>query len=336
MEKINVVVLMGGKSSEYDVSIVSGMEVIKQLDSEKYNVFPLKIDRSGIFSLRINGQSNNILTSKHDDANQNKAVIASLEKSFPRELLEGETIVFIAMHGRYGEDGSVQGMLELSGLRYTGSGVLASSIGMDKEIFRKLISAEGVKVPVYFVMKKGDRLTNKINYPVFVKPVNGGSSIGCSIAKNFKEYRVAVNRAFKFDDRVMVDEYIRGREVTCAVLGTNKPFALPVVEIKPLKNNFFDYESKYTESGAEEIVPAKLSKSLTKIIQEEALKIYKLLGVKGFGRIDFLIKNSVTPVALEINTIPGLTPTSLLPKAAKAYGLSYGQLLDKIISYARE
>lgn len=303
--KIRVAVVMGGVSSEHRVSLMSGRECIKNLDKDKYLIKPLVINKNG--------------------------------KGFEKLIQIKPDITLIALHGKGGEDGSIQGFLDSLGKKYTGSGVTASAIGMDKEVFRKLMRFHKINIPEYLVLRKGEGSQNisKLNFSsYFVKPVNGGSSVGASLAKNSKELKRSINLAFKYDNRILVDEYIKGREFTCAVIGNDNPKALPVVEIKPLKGDFFDYESKYTESGSEEIVPAKISKALTKEIQEIALEVYKIVGCRGFGRVDFMLKKGKTPVVLEINTIPGLTPMSLLPKAAKAAGISYPRLLDEIINLA--
>ena len=284
---------MGGKSPEHEVSLASGREVVRQLNKNKYKVIPFIIPKTG---KGIEG----ILKIKPD-------------------------IAFIAMHGPFGEDGTVQGMLELFGIPYTGPGVLASAIGIDKEMFRKIMQAEGIPIP---------RLSS--GFPCFVKPYNQGSSVGASIARNKKELAKAVKLARRYSDRILVEEYLTGNELTCAVLGNRNPRALPVIEIVPLKGEYFDYESKYTDNGAQEIVPARISKTLTKNIQDMAVRVYKVLGCRGVSRVDFILKDNKYPVVLEINTSPGLTPASLLPKAAKAAGISYSELLDNIIRYATE
>lgn len=248
-------------------------------------------------------------------------------------------MVFIAMHGPYGEDGTIQGMLDMLGLRYTGSGVLSSAIGMDKLIFRKLLELEGIAIPKYVVVKKGEGSGNvkKIlgGPSYFVKPHNQGSSVGASIVKKISDLPSALKQTFKYSDTALIDEYIRGKEVTCAVMGNKKPLALPLVEIIPA-GEFFDYKSKYADEGTQEIVPARISKVLMREIQSIAIKVYRVVGCKGFARVDFILKDDKYPLVLEINTIPGLTPMSLFPKAAKAAGISYSKLLEKIINYALE
>ncbi len=300
---------MGGKSSEREVSLISGREVVSNLNKSKYKAIPLILPKRG-----------NML---------------DIFKSVKSKKVD---VVFIAMHGTDGEDGTIQGMLELLDIPYTGSGVLASAIGMDKIAFRKIISFEGIDTPRYLSIEKGQDLKSlklKLgNFPFFVKPHNQGSSVGASIASGTKDLQKSINKAFKYSDQVLIEEYVDGLEVTCAVLGNKDLIALPIVEIHPNKGDFFDYNSKYTESGAEEIAPAKISKSLTDEIKMISIKCYKAINCKGFARVDLILKKNKLPLVLEINTIPGLTPTSLLPKAALAASMSYSQLLDKIISYA--
>ena len=339
--KINVVVLMGGKTPEHEISLISGREVVKNLNPNKYNVFPVVISRSGEYwqlvskhellylpdPMSIKGTSKELVNFKADSQIKNLGQL--------RE--KGTDVAFVAMHGPYGEDGTIQGMLELAGIAYTGPGVLASALGMDKIMFRKVLSEERIPLPKYVVGKKGEIISNlpKLGkLPYFVKPFNQGSSVGASIVKNNKDLRGALDTAYFYSEYALIDEYLEGLEVTCGVIGNDNPIALPLVEIHPLKGEFFDYISKYSESGAEEIVPARISKKLSKKIQEIAIKVYKAIGAVGFSRVDFILRDNKEPIVLEINTIPGLTPMSLLPKAAKAAGLSYARLLDKIIGYA--
>jgi D-alanine-D-alanine ligase len=278
MNKLKVAVLMGGNSTEREVSLMSGREVINNLNKEKYEV---------------------------------------IEVVVPEELekVKKVDVAFLALHGKGGEDGIIQGYLESLGIKYTGCGVLASALGMDKRIFRMVAEREN------FLMAKE---TNKV--PCVVKPVNGGSSVGVAIAKSEDELRKAIEEAKKYDNEVIVEEYIEGTEVSCGILGDE---VLPVIEIVP-KKDFFDYEAKYTDGMSEEICPARLPSEITNKIQEETRRIFKIIGGKGYSRVDFIIKNE-RPYLLEINTLPGMTPNSLLPKEAKEAGYSYSQLLDKII-----
>lgn len=272
MNKLKVAVLMGGKSSEREVSLMSGREVIKNLDKDKFEIV---------------GQ---------DECD----------------------VAFIALHGKGGEDGTIQRYLENKNIRYTGCGVEASEIGMDKKRFREVMIKNNILVP---------KETTKV--PCVVKPNNGGSSVGVSIVKKIEDLEKAIELAKKYDGNILIEEYIEGMEITCGILGDE---VLPVVEIIP-KGDFFDYESKYSESGAQEICPARLSPEVTKKIQETAMKVFKVIGGKGFGRVDLIIKDD-QPYVLEINTIPGLTPNSLLPKEAKAAGYSYTEMLTRMIELA--
>lgn len=305
MKKIKIVVLSGGKSSERDISLSSGREVVKKLDKSKYSIYSIIVPKSG-------------------------------SDWFKKILRLQPDVVFIAMHGPYGEDGTLQGILEYFDIPYTGPGVLASAIGMNKIAFRMVMRSENIKIPNFFTVERSelkDVNNLKLNFPYFVKPYNQGSSIGASVAKNKKELNKSLKNAFAYSDMVMVDEYIEGQEFTCTVLGNKHPTALPLVEIVP-ESSFFDYESKYFKNGTLEIVPARLSNLLTKKIQNLAVRVYKITGCKGFARVDFILKNNKEPVVLEINTIPGLTPASLAPKSAGAAGMSYSEFVDKIIQYA--
>lgn len=303
MKKIKVVVIMGGLSSEYEVSIMSGKEIAKNLDKNKYLVYPIVIDKKG-------GGLEKIAKIKPD-------------------------VAFLALHGKFGEDGKIQGYLESLGIKHTGSGILASAIGMNKIIFRKIVEKNNILSPKYIVVdKKNSSAKPPFKPPYFVKPFDGGSSVGVSLAPNLKELPKAIAIALKYSDMALIEKYIKGTEVSCGVLGNENPKALPVIEIRPNKNIFFDYKSKYSKKGANEIAPARISEELTKRIQKLSLSVYKIIGCSGYARVDFMLENGNKPVVLEINTLPGMTANSLLPKEARAAGISYSELLDMIISFA--
>jgi D-alanine-D-alanine ligase len=223
----------------------------------------------------------------------------------------------------------------LAGIPYTGSKVLASALGMDKIMFRKIMEREKILVPKHFVFKKGDvktKIIKKIGLPLVVKPSNQGSSVGVSLVFKYQQLDSALKLAFSFSHEILIEEYLEGTEVQCGILGNEKPEALPVIEIVP-KSDFFDYDAKYQPGLCEEIVPARISKPMTKKVQNIAVKVFQAIGCRGFGRVDLIISKE-RPYVLEINTIPGLTPTSLLPQEAAAAGISYSQLLDRIIELA--
>jgi len=339
MKKLKICVLMGGNSPEHEISILSGKEVIKNLDQKKYEISPIVISKKGVWQLTNTESILNIKNPIKNKGSGKDIVLQSKEHidAFYSKDNKKIDIFFIVMHGPFGEDGKIQGMLDLIGMKYTGSGVLASALGMDKLKFRKIMVSEKLPIPKYLVFKKGNykKEIYKCNqFPYFIKPHDQGSSVGTSIAKNKAQLLKSMANAFKFSDTILVDKYIKGREFTCGVLGDKKPFALSVVEIIPKRGEFFDYISKYTESGSEEIAPAKISRNLERHIKSLAIRVFQAIGASGFGRIDFLMDSKNKLYILEINTIPGLTKMSLLPKSAKASGLTYSKLLDKIIEYA--
>lgn len=308
MRKLQLAVLMGGPSPEHEVSLISGRQVVKHLSKKKYEVFPILIPKKNSPLKWIR----QIITLKLD-------------------------VVFIAIHGPFGEDGTIQGMLELLRIPYTGAGVLASALGMNKLMFRKLVRHEGIPTPEYLSLEKGEhqsKVWKKFSPPVVVKPCCLGSSIGVSIVRRKKGLEKALALAFSFDDQIIIDKYIKGTEIACGILGNDKPITLPLVEIVP-KKEFFDYEAKYNSQKSEEIIPARISLKLTRKIQDLAIKVYKIISCRGFARVDMIISEN-KPYVLEINTIPGLTPVSLFPKQAAATGISYPNLLDCLINLALE
>ncbi len=313
-KKLRVTVLMGGKSPEHEISLLTGKEVARNLDPKKYEVIPVAISKDGrSFSLN--------------------------NKKHPLSQLSNVNcqMFFISIHGPNGEDGTIQGFLELVGIPYTGSGVLASALAMDKISSRKLFTHAGLKVPSHLVLRKSDSqqiVWQKFKPPVFVKPHNQGSSVGTTKVRKRSHLKKALNLAFSFSHYALVEQFIDGIEITCPILGNDEPQALPLVEIVP-KKEYFDYQAKYDEKLCDEIVPARIEKSLTKKAQNAALCAYQSLGCRGFGRVDMIAKDNEVYV-LEVNTIPGLTPVSLVPKSAAHLGISYPALLDKIIQYSLE
>ncbi|MPM77486.1 D-alanine--D-alanine ligase [bioreactor metagenome] len=258
-----------------------------------------------------------------------KATLTKLKAANP-------DVVFIIIHGGIGEDGTIQKILEKNKIKFIGSGSKASALGIDKSKFKKLMINSSLPVPKGIEINKNKKTDlekiKKLGNKWVVKPVSQGSSVGVSLVDDFSKINEAMELAFKFDDRILIEEFVSGIEVSCGLLGNENPVALPVIEICP-KNIFFDYEAKYKFGKCEEIVPARLSKEITKKIQNYSLKVFKLINCRGMARVDFII-NENKPVILEINTIPGMTPNSLLPKEAKSIGINYSQLLDKIIELA--
>ena len=307
-KKLNLVVLMGGPSAEHDVSLATGKVILSALDKEKYNPIPVVVPKDGQWTL-------------------------------PPEA----DVVFIAMHGAYGEDGTVQGFLESARVPYTGSGILASALAMDKLKSNEIFAFHGLKVPEYISFSKKEWAKNKseitaeikekVSLPCVIKPSNCGSSVGIAIVKKIEDLENAVQSAFSYGDIVLAQKYISGTEVTCAILdeGVEKePVALPPTQIIPKGSAFFDYRAKYTPGATEEITPPRLAQDIIKKIQENALKAHKILGCSGMSRTDMIVSGE-NILILETNTIPGMTETSLYPQAAAAVGISFPELLDKII-----
>jgi len=308
MKKMRVALIAGGKSSEREVSLKSSEQVYQALDQEKYDV------------------------RRYDPLNDLERLV--------REAPELD-VALIIMHGRGGEDGTIQGLLDLLGVPYQGSGVLASALAINKELSKIIYLQAGLKVPhaLAFTQKQApsaQEIEETLGLPAVIKPVNEGSSIGISIPKDRQELKKGLAAAFKYDYRVMVEEFIEGIEVTGGVLGNAEPRALPLVEIVPASGYpFFTYEAKYQPGATSEICPARLSQELTEAAQQCAIAAHLALGCRGYSRTDMKIKDGKVYV-LETNTIPGMTATSLFPQGAKAAGLEFPALLDTLIELALE
>ena len=335
--KIKVAVLMGGSSAEHEVSLHTGEEIAKNLDPRKYIVEPVTITKTGTW----------IVASKFPLPLAPPASGASgralTERAGAQKIVDDRAdIVFIALHGKYGEDGTVQGLLESFGIPYTGSGVLASALGMDKPRSLGIFREAGLTAPDFLIVKKGERfgdqaiasLVRRFSLPFVVKPANHGSSIGVAIVRDSKKIPQAIREASRYSDEVIAQKYVRGRELTCGVLElpSGKLFTLPPIEIVPKYGDFYDYESKYADGGSEHLIPPPgLAPRMLRDLQKAARTAHQSLGCRGMSRTDFILGEDGIFYVLEINTIPGMTSTSLLPQAAAAAGISFPKLLDMII-----
>jgi D-alanine-D-alanine ligase len=242
-------------------------------------------------------------------------------------------VVFIALHGKYGEDGTIQGFLEILGIPYTGSDVLSSALAMDKLKSKQLFTLYEIPTPPWEIIEK-DKALPKLEFPLVIKPQRQGSSIGVTIVQSEEELSEALQKAFQYDPIAIAEKYIKGRELSVPILDIDgSPSALPIVEIVP-RGQFYDYYHKYTEGATQEIVPAPLEKTMEMKVKEIAISAYKALGCRNFARVDMRLSEDNEPFVLEVNTIPGLTPLSLLPLSAKAAGISFPQLIDIIIQNA--
>jgi D-alanine-D-alanine ligase len=327
--KEHVVVLMGGISSEHDVSIRSGEMVLDNLDLEKFNVSSIEITRDGewLFSDAL-GEYVEI-----------SRAVSKLRDMHP-------DCVFIALHGPFGEDGKIQGMLDLMGIPYTGSGCSASGLAIDKVRSKRIMKQVGVTVPDEIEFTLSDwkldregithRVEESLGFPCVIKNPCQGSSLGMAIPQTVDEFNDAVTQVFGYGYHLMVERLIHGTEVTCGVLDAEDGDgveALPVTEIRLVKSEFFDYHSKYTPGATDEITPAEISDAVRDKVQAIALNAHKVLGCRGFSRSDMIISGDEI-VWLETNTIPGLTETSLLPKGAAEAGISFKDLLTRIVETA--
>jgi D-alanine-D-alanine ligase len=350
-KKINVAVIFGGRSGEHEVSLVSAESVMKNLDKNKYNIIPVGITKSGEW-LTGNGAMEFLKNGKAGKFKKESITPDSLVNRLNDKNID---VVFPVLHGTFGEDGSLQGLLEMADVPYVGAGVLASSVAMDKIIQKMICSAEKILMPdwIWFAksewqsIKKSEPYFKKwvggvekrLGYPMFVKPANSGSSVGISKAHNRGELVKAIMTAIKYDRRVIIEKSVEGAmEIEVAVLGNNEPEASMVGRIIP-SNEFYDYDAKYIDGQSAVEIPAKIPGAVAKRIQEIASQSYKLLDVAGMARVDFLVQRKGKNWGIylsELNTIPGFTSISMYPKLWQATGLPYGQLLDVLIKLARE
>ncbi|WP_215141517.1 D-alanine--D-alanine ligase [Exiguobacterium qingdaonense] len=304
---MKVAVLYGGVSGEREVSLTSGKGMIDALTERGHDVTAIDFHPE---------RANELLTLDVD-------------------------VVVSALHGKYGEDGRVQSLLEMAGIPYTGSGVLASALAMDKARAKIIFAASGIRVARDVLIESKHSIDAKLSewggeFPCVVKPAQEGSSNGLTIAMNEEMLREGIDKAFGCDSAVLVEQYIKGKELTVPVIGNfGKEEALPVIEIIP-KNEYYDYESKYTEGGSKHVCPADISVELTTEVQKAAILAHRALGCSGYSRSDFLVSQTGEAYILETNTLPGMTPLSLFPDSAKTIGISYGELLERFIELALE
>ena len=289
-------VIMGGISSEREISLKSGKSIIDNIDKEKYEVVPIVIDK------------------REDIITKTKGIDFGL----------------LALHGQFGEDGTVQAVLQTLLIPYSGCGPLSSAMCMDKDVSKSILEAAGIRNAPWINLRKDDEIDfneiNKLGYPVVVKPTHGGSSVATFIVKEEKDIEGCVEQGFKWDNEVMIEKFIKGDEITCPVYGDKM---LPVIAIKP-KSEFFDFASKYQDGGAEEIV-VELEPKLQQEVEKMALETYKALKCEVYSRVDMIVTEEGIPYILEVNTLPGMTKNSLIPKSAAALNISFSKLIDMII-----
>lgn len=349
MSKINLGIIFGGTSTEHEVSMVSGQSVVEHLDTHKYNIFPIYIDKTGTWYAYKETQE----TSEEEDIRvrmYNKVEIKNIV-NYLKEL----DVVFPVLHGLYGEDGSIQGMLKLLHIPYVGCHILASSICMDKVYTKIVLNKAGIKQARYcyiqscgncykyvennFEMKNMElkeickKVIKKLGLPVFIKPSNYGSSIGITKAKTEEELENGIQEAAKYDEKILIEENISGKEIECAVLGNEEIIASCTGQILPAEE-FYTYDAKYKNQESKLIIPSKIE--CEQKVQNIAKKAFKAVDGKGLARIDFFVTDQNEIYLNEINTMPGFTNISMYPKLWEASGIKYGQLLDRLIELALE
>lgn len=350
MQKIRVGVLFGGKSAEHEVSLQSAQSVLNAIDSDKFEAVLIGIDREGRWFL--DDRARELLTERPTVGGKEVALLKRGNSSSlvsvgsngaPGALEAPLDVVFPVLHGPYGEDGSVQGLLKLSGIPYVGAGVLGSAVGMDKDVMKRLLRDAGIPIAAYRTVmldenqkKAAAGAGEELGFPLFVKPANLGSSVGISKAYDAAQAEQAIAEAFRYDTKVIIEEYIEGREIECSVLGNRDPIASIPGEIRP-NQDFYSYSAKYLdENGAELIIPAELDDDLIERVKKTALDAFTALCCAGMARVDIFLTPDGSLFVNEINTIPGFTRISMYPKLWEASGIGYTELIGRLIDLALE
>lgn len=348
--KKNLCVIFGGESPEHDISQKSVTSVLNNLDSDKYNIYTIGITRDGKWYL-YSGDWSKIEPGEWENEKDclKPAFISPSSEHHGIVVLSDNAevihidVIFPVLHGEYGEDGTIQGLFELSHIPYVGTGVLASANGMDKTYSKLVFASVGIPQAEWVVVNSGDdfeaksdEIEAKLGYPCFVKPARLGSSVGIGKAHNRDELMAALHNAEKYDRRILVEEHIDGHEVECAVLGNFDVCAAAVGEIKPTVE-YYDFDAKYNDNSTELVIPADLPSETIEKIREYSVRAFKAIDGQGLSRVDFFVKHSDGSIVLnEINTLPGFTNISMYPKLWKEAGIEYKELLDKLIELAQE
>jgi D-alanine-D-alanine ligase len=332
---MNIALIVGGISSEREVSLASGRGILKALREIGHNVSVIdpiygseKVGEDIIFKDLVSKDYPTDEVMRKLLSESRKKVIDCINS----DLFDDVDLAFIGLHGKYGEDGRIQSLLELRGIKYTGSDVLSSGIAMDKNITKMIFRNFNIPTADWMVISKKEKIEakdilNKIKLPFVVKPNDEGSTVGLSIVQKESEIIQAIELGFKYTDKIMIEKYIKGRELTVSILGNT---AYPLIEIKP-KEGFYDYHHKYTKGMTEYICPAEVKEEVSKKAQELALKAYQSLGCSVYSRVDFLLDEKDDLHCLEVNTLPGMTELSLVPKAVKTKGMGFNELIENII-----
>jgi D-alanine-D-alanine ligase len=322
VDRLRIAVLAGGRSSEHDISLASARSVLEALDPERYDVVTVAIGRDGRWELG-SGDGSVAETLPVPAANA-PATLGSVD------------VVLPILHGPFGEDGTVQGLLELAGVAYVGAGVAASALCMDKDLFKKVLRDSAIPVAKHLALRTGDEVVNPFGYPCFVKPARLGSSVGISKVHDANELADAVTLAFQHDEKILIEEFLDGIEVEVGVLGNKNPIASLPGQIVPIGHEWYDYASKYDEGGMELVIPPELSEHVIELVQTTAVEAFRVTECEGMARVDCFVVDGDRVVVNELNTIPGFTSTSVYAKLFEASGIPYDELLRRLIDLAVE
>lgn len=351
MSKLKLAIIFGGTSTEHDVSVVSGTSVIQNFNKEKYEIYPTYIDKEGNwykYTKQINEVKVLPIGTKLEEISKINNII---------EYLKQMDIAFPVLHGLGGEDGSIQGLFQMINLPYVGCGILASSVGMDKVYTKIIFERAKISQTKYEYIKANkneytyissnfeeekmelinivEKISKNLKFPMFVKPSNSGSSVGVTKANNKEQLQQAIINASKYDTKILVEEGIIGREIECAVLGTNEIISSPVGEVLSAED-FYSFDSKYNNQESKTIIPANIDKEISNEIRDLSIKAFKAIDGKGLARVDFFVENKTNKIYInEINTLPGFTTISMYPKLFEAIGIPYTEILDKLIELER-
>jgi D-alanine-D-alanine ligase len=323
--RTRIAVLAGGRSSEHEISLASARSVLESLDPDRYEVVTVAIGRDGRWEL-----------GSGDDGASSVAETLPIPASNVPATLGDVDVVLPILHGPFGEDGTVQGLLELAGVPYVGAGVAASALCMDKDLFKKVLRDSGIRVAPHVALREGDAIVNPFGFPVFVKPARLGSSVGITKAHDEPELTDAVALAFRHDEKILIEEFLDGVEVEVGVLGNREPIASIPGQIVPLGHEWYDYSSKYDDGGMDLVIPPDLPEETLEAVQRVAVETFVVTDCEGMARVDCFVIGDGEVVVNELNTIPGFTATSVYAKLFEASGIPYEQLLRRLIELARE
>jgi D-alanine-D-alanine ligase len=330
MGRLRVAVLTGGRSSEHEVALASARSVIESLDPGRYETVAVEIGRDGHWQLPRGAQGELV----GNGAVGATSLVPVTTGHVPEALGEVD-VVFPVLHGPFGEDGTVQGFLELADVPYVGAGVTASALCMDKDLMKAVLRDSGIPVTRHVTVRAGQEAANPFGYPVFVKPARLGSSVGITKVRSPEELRAGLELAFRHDEKVLIEEFVSGIEVECGVLGNKQPIASLPGEIVPA-SDWYDYSAKYDEGGMELIVPPRIPEAQSRRVQEISVDAFVATECEGMARVDCFVRDDGEVLVNELNTIPGFTATSVYAKLFEASGISYSELLDRLIEFALE